>query len=224
MPVPAVCTRPVFHFQKKEKHKKAKQNKTNTERKKEKKIRGGGGRGTQPPTAHSARSGEQVPSEPGHRTHTCTKSSKGTGHNGLHPQDQTHWGQPADPPGQWQERYSKATGSSPAGLHPGPWQTSPGAMESTDDRRAGRQPRRGSPTKQRGPATRATGVRLAGAIPPVVRDTPYSWAAPRAAVHRRGHVTLPTDTCGDTLPPGTPGPGGRNTAFPSTCGSALRGT
>ena len=32
------------------------------------------------------------------------------------------------------------------------------------------------------------------------------------------------DTCGDTLPPGTPGPGGLDTAFPSTCGSGLRDT
>ena len=31
-------------------------------------------------------------------------------------------------------------------------------------------------------------------------------------------MTLPTDTCGDSLPPGTPGPGGRDTAFRSTCG------
>ena len=37
-------------------------------------------------------------------------------------------------------------------------------------------------------------------------------------------MTLPTDTCGDTLRPGTPGPGGRDTGFPSTCGSGLRGT
>ena len=37
-------------------------------------------------------------------------------------------------------------------------------------------------------------------------------------------MTLPTDTCEDTLAPGTPGPGGRDTAFPSACGSASRGT
>ena len=37
-------------------------------------------------------------------------------------------------------------------------------------------------------------------------------------------MTLPTVTCGDNLPPLTPGPGGRSTAFPSTCGSGLRGT
>ena len=140
-----------------------------------------------------------------------------------------HWVGPADPPGQWQERYSKAAGRSPARLHQGPWQTSPRAMEATDDRGAGTQPRRALPAKQRGPATRATGVRrsycrLAGAIPSVVRDTPYGWAGPRAGAHRRGHVTLPMDTCGDNLPPGTPGPGGCNTAFPSTCGSGLRGT
>ena len=64
----------------------------------------------------------------------------------------------------------------------------------------------------------------AEAIPLVVRDTPHGWAAPRAAAQRRGHVALPMDTCGDTLPPGTPRPGGRDTAFPSTCGSGLRGT
>ena len=48
--------------------------------------------------------------------------------------DRTHWGDPTDPPGQWQERYSKATGPSPARLHRGPWQMSPGAMEATGDR------------------------------------------------------------------------------------------
>ena len=64
----------------------------------------------------------------------------------------THWGDPADPPGQWQERYSKATGPSPTRLHRGPWQTSPEAMEATGDRRAGTQSRRGSPAKQSGPA------------------------------------------------------------------------
>ena len=37
-------------------------------------------------------------------------------------------------------------------------------------------------------------------------------------------MALPMDTCGDTFPPGTPGPVGRDTAFPSTCGSGLRDT
>ena len=37
-------------------------------------------------------------------------------------------------------------------------------------------------------------------------------------------MALPIDTCGDTLPPGTPRPDGRNTAFPITCRSGLRGT
>ena len=60
--------------------------------------------------------------------------------------------------------------------------------------------------------------------PPVVRDTPHGWAAARASAQRRGHVALTMDTSGDTLPPGTPGPGGRDTAFPSTCGSGLRVT
>ena len=231
MPVPALCTRPLFHFQKKKAKQKSKtkQNKYRAKKKrKEKKIGGGGGRNHQQhmQTAHSARTGEQAPSGPGHRTRTCTEGSKGTGRNGLHPQGRTHWGDQADPPGQWQERYSKATGPSPARLHRGPWQTSPGAMEATGDRRAGTQPTRGSPAKQWGPATGATGVRrsyrrLAGAIPLVVRDTPYGWAAPRAAAHRRRHVTLPTDTCGDRLSPGTPGPGGRDTAFPSTCRSSV---
>ena len=103
----------------------------------------------------------------------------------------THWGDPADPPGQWQERYSKATGPSPARLHRGPWQTSPGAMEATDDRRAGTQSRRGSPAKQSGPATQATRVRRsyrrqAGAIPLVVRDTPHGWAAPQSCRPKEG--------------------------------------
>ena len=141
----------------------------------------------------------------------------------------THWDDPADPPGQQQGPHPKAAGPSPGRLHRGPWQTSPGAMEATGDRRAGTQSRRGSLAKQRGPATQATRVRrlyrrLAGAIPLVVRDTPNGLAAPRAAAQRRRHVALSMDTCGDTLPPGTPGPGGRDTAFPSTCGSGLRGT
>ena len=60
----------------------------------------------------------------------------------------------------------------------GPWQPSRGAMATTGDRRAGTQPRRGPPAKQHGSATRATGVRrtqrrLAGAIPPLARDTPH---------------------------------------------------
>ena len=102
-------------------------------------------------------------------------------------------------------------------------------MQASGDRRAGAQSRRGSPAQQTGPATQATRVRpsyrrLAGAIPLVVRDTPHGWAAPRAAAQRRGHVALLMDTWGDTLPPGTPGPVGRDTAFPSTCGSGLRGT
>ena len=142
-------------------------------------------------TAHSVHTGEQAPRWQGHRTSTCTEGSKGTGHHGLQPQGRTHWGDLAGPPGQWQERYSKTAGPSPARLHRGPLQTSPGAIEATDDRRAGTKPERGSPTKQRGPATRAPGVRrsyrrLAGAIPPVARDTPYGWAAPRAAAHREG--------------------------------------
>ena len=123
----------------------------------------------------------------------------------------------------------QATGRSLARLHRGPWQTSPGAMEATGDRRAGTQSRRGSPAKQSEPATAATRVRrsyrrLAGAIPLVVRDTPHGWAAPRAAAQRRGQLALPMDTCGDTLPPGTHGPGGRDNAFPSTWGSGSRGT
>ena len=157
-----------------------------------------------------------------------TQGGRGTGKN-QHPMGRTHWGDPADPPAQWQERYSTATGPSPARLHPGPWQTSPGAMEAAGDRRAGTQSRRGSPAKRSGPATQATRVRRsyrrqAGAIPLVVRDTPHGWAAPRAAAQRRGHVALLMDTCGDTLPPGTHGPGGRDNAFPSTCGSGSRGT
>ena len=90
-------------------------------------------------------------------------------------------------------------------------------------------PGRGCLPSREAPQLKATRVRrsyrrLAGARPLVVRDTPQGWAAPRAAAQRRGHVALPMDTCGDTLPPGTPGPSGRDTAFPSTCGSGLRGT
>ena len=124
--------------------------------------------------------------------------------------------------------YPKATGSSLARLHRGPWQTSPGAMEATVDRRAGTQCRRGSPAKQGGPATQSKRVRrsyrrLAGGIPLVVRDTRHGLAAPRAAAQRRGHVALPMDTCGDTLRPGTHELGGRDNAFQSTCGSGLKG-
>ena len=177
MPVPAVCTRTLFHLKK------------NTEQKKNQKKLGGGDttagsartthlcsaiaspsllssspirvnpnqQDTQ--TAHNARIGEQAPSGQAHRTRTCTKGSTGTGRNGPHPEGQTHSGDPADPPGQWQSRHSKDTSPSPAMLHQGPWQTSPGAMEATDDRRARTQPKRGSPAERRGPATRATGVR-----------------------------------------------------------------
>ena len=58
--------------------------------------------------------------------------------------------------------------------HPEPWKQSV---------TSGTQSRKGLPAKQRGPATQATGVRrsycgLAGAIPPVVTDTPNDWAAP----------------------------------------------
>ena len=53
-----------------------------------------------------------------------------------------------------------ASGPSPARLHRGPWQTSPGAMEATVDRRAGTQSRRGPPAKQGGPATQARRVRV----------------------------------------------------------------
>ena len=103
----------------------------------------------------------------------------------------THLGDPADPPGQWQEPYSKATGPSPARLHRGPWHTSPGAMEATGDRRAGTQSKRGSPAKQSGPATQATRVRRsyrrqAGAIPLVVRDTPHGWAVPQSCRPKEG--------------------------------------
>ena len=131
--------------------------------------------------------------------------------------------------GQLQGGYPKGAGLSAARLHRRPWQTSPGAMETTGDRRACTQSRRGSPAKQIGPATQAKAVRrsyrrLAGAIPPMVRHTPYGWAASTAAAQWRGHVTLSTDTCVDTLPPETSGLGGCNTAFPITCGSGLRGT
>ena len=197
------------------------------------KIRGGGKRRDATTNStrklHTARTREQAPSGPGHRTRTCIEGSKGTRRNGLQPRGRTRWGDQADPPGQWQEWYSKATGPVPAGLHRGPWETSPGAIEATDDRSGGIKPRGGPPAKQRGPGPQSTGVRrsyrrLAGAIPPVVRDTPYSWAASRAAAHMRGHMTLPTDTGGDTLHAATPGPRGSDTAFPSTCRSGLRGT
>ena len=84
-----------------------------------------------------AHTGEHAPSGPGHRTRAGTKGGRGAGPSEPHPQGRTHWGHPADPPGQWQERYSKATGPSPASLRQGQWETSTGAMATTDDRRAG---------------------------------------------------------------------------------------
>ena len=157
----------------------------------------------------SEHSGEQEPAGPGHRRRTTanragtpvnrspadqdtahTWGGRGTGKN-QYPMGRTHRGDPADPPGQWQERYSKATGPSPARLHRGPWQTSPGAMEATGDRRAGTQSKRGSPATQSGPATQATRVRRsyrrqAGAIPLVVRDTPHGWAATQSCRPKEG--------------------------------------
>ena len=168
--------------------------------------------------------------------HTCTrraaegrKKTYTLGSGALGRRCRARWGDTVGPPGQQQGRYPKAAGPSPARPHRGPWQTSPGAMEATGDGRAGTQSRRGLPAQQRGPATRTTRVRrsyrrLAGAIPLLVKDTPHGWAAPRAAAQRRGHVALPMGPCGNTLPAGTPGPAGRNTAFPITCGRDLRGT
>ena len=46
-----------------------------------------------------------------------------------------------------------------------------------------------------------------------MRNTPYGWTVPRAAVQRRWHVTLRTGTCGDTLPARTSGLGCRDTAL-----------
>ena len=173
--------------------------------------------------------GEQEPSGPRHHTHVRTKDDRGTGNNKPHPMGRAHWGDSADPSGQQQGWYPKTAGPSPARLHHGPWQTSPAIMGATGDRRAGTQPRRGSPAKQRWPANQATGVRwsyrrLMGAISLVVRDTPHGLAAPRAAAQTRGHVALPMDTCGTTLSAGTTRLGGRNNALPSTCKSGLRGT
>ena len=120
-----------------------------------------------------------------------------------------HWGNPPDPPRKQQGGYPRASGLSPATLHRGPSQMSPGAVEATGDKRASTQSRRRSPAKQRDAANQARRVRqlycrLAGAIPPVVRDTPHGMAAPRVAAQMRRHVAIPTGTCGDTLPPGTP--------------------
>ena len=92
-------------------------------------------------------------------THTCTRRAAEGQERSKKPMDRTHWDNPADPSGEQQGRYPKAAGRSPARLHQGPWQTSPGAMEATGDRRAGTQSRSGSPAKQKGPATQATRVR-----------------------------------------------------------------
>ena len=66
------------------------------------------------PNTKGALSGEQAPRGPGHRTRTHTKGGRETGRNEPHPQGRTHWVDPADPSGQWQERYTKAAGPSPA--------------------------------------------------------------------------------------------------------------
>ena len=163
MPVPAVCTRPPSPFFKKKKKGKTKQNiyrKT--------KQLGGGEEAAHnhqqhTHTADSVHTSEQAPRGPGHDTRTCTEGSKGIGGSGLHPQGRTHWSDPADQSGQWQERYSKAAGPRPARLHRGPWQTLPGAMEATDDRRAGHTAQEGVACQAAGP--RNSSHRVEGAVP-----------------------------------------------------------
>ena len=84
-------------------------------------------------TAHKntlgAHTGEQTARGRGHCTHL-----RGTPNNKPHPMGWTHLGDPANPPGQQQGRYPSAAGPSRARLHWGPWQTSPGAVESTSER------------------------------------------------------------------------------------------
>ena len=66
------------------------------------------------PSGHTS---EREPNGPGHRTHVHTQGAEG---KNQHPMGPTHWGDPADPPGQQQGRYPRATGPSPARLHQGP--------------------------------------------------------------------------------------------------------
>ena len=229
MPVLAVCTRPPFHFLKR------------TQKQSTQKKGGGQNHHQHMHTAHSARTANKrhVAAGTAHDTErACAplnrrQVGKDTAHahapSAAQGQDKTVYTPRAGRTGANPPTHQASGRSGTARLHRGPWQTSSGGMKATDDRRAGTQPRRGPPAKQRGPATGATGVRrlyrrLAAAIPPLVRDTPHGWAAPRAAAHRRGYVTVATDTCRDNLPPGKPGPGGRKTAFQSTCGSCSRGT
>ena len=201
MPVPVVfgCHVPLFiSFQ------RGKDNKVKEAKKKEmKKKKGGGGNEdintrrvlhttrtamnkhqVATNTVHrSHRRGTTVKQHQGpvHRMHVPTYGGRGTGPTRAHPRGQKPLGKPADRRASSRTGTPKAALPRPARLHRGPWQESPGAMETTRDRRAGTQCRRGAPVKQRGPAPRATGVRrtyrrLAGAIPPMVRDTPHGLA------------------------------------------------
>ena len=146
-------------------------------------------------TAHKNKlgkhTGEQAPTGRGPCTHMATWGGRGTGNNKPHPMSRTDWGNQANPQGQLQGRYPEATGPCPAGLHRGPRQMSPAAMEATGDRGAATESTRVSPAKQRGPTTQATGLRrsyrrLAGAIPPVVIVTPIGRAAPPTCRPKKG--------------------------------------
>ena len=131
-----------------------------------------------------------------------------------------HWGDPLSPPGHQQGRFPTAGGPSPARLIWGPRQTSPGVEASTNNRRAGTQPRRERPALQRGSATQAVVVSECTAdareqYPCGERhstrlgSTQSCRPKEGACRCRYPHGT----TCGDTLPPGTTGLGGRDTAF-----------
>ena len=99
-----------------------------------------------------------------------------------------------------------------------------GAMEATGDCGGGTQPRRGSPAKQRHPTNPVIAVRRSLDQHPLWWGILHMAGKPiQAAAQRRGGVALPINTGGDASSPRTPGPGGCNSAFASTCESGLTG-
>ena len=239
MPVPVVFARPFTFFSclskkrpdtqkqcsKKKQNKRTRvPNKRTTASKKEQKSRNTNtGRDPNESTnsthaAYSARTREQATRGPGHRTRTRIESGKGTGRNQPHPKGPKHWGDPADPTTSGRSGTSRPlVRARPSCIryhgkrHPEPWQ------QPVTDMPAHSKGGDGLPSSGE-PHPRTAGVRrwyrrLAGAITPVVRDTPHGSAAPRAAAHRRGHVALTTGRCGATRPARSPGLVGRDTAF-----------
>ena len=140
-------------------------------------------------TTPSTHTGERAPRRYGHRTHMLGQGNQGTGGDKRHPTGSDTLGRPSRPTGPAAGAPGPLVPARPGCVgdhgkrHPEPWQQPMAG--------AGTQPRRGSPAKQRDPATQATGLRrlyrrLAGAIAPVVRDTPQGWAAPQSRRPKEG--------------------------------------